>query len=389
MSIGPVRPRGRYALIDDQRSRPQSVVARGPGAPRRAAAAAIVGTFAVGMLAGPLVARAADGDLTGSKEGWAAANNDPAGSVGGAIGQELGPPPTGEVIVPAENVDEGYLPIGIQGGDHGYQSLLLLDNSKIPSGALVSQYTLTMIAGGSTDFGTPTGVEVCAAADFWSGGPNQKFEELPEAQCLYGASGVEGEGGAWTFDLTSVASAWAAGDLVDNGLLIRPFDAENLQTGQGNPQSDFQLSFAGITTETPPTVAASWSEPAPEETTPVFTPAPAQDNSNSGGGFAPPPVFNSVQTVEEPAVEVAPEVAPQVAPEVVPEALPVPAAVPQGSAWYVWLLLPIGAAGAYAYARSLTWDPAPAHEGGREGATSRLINSRNPGVVSSTPSFQV
>jgi hypothetical protein len=128
---------------------------------------------------------------------------------------------------------------------------------------------------------TITGIEACPATQTWNGGPAQGAAldgtRLPDVSCLTGTTGSWDPGsGTWTFDLTFAAQAWTTGlegaePLPNEGVVLRAAGAPNLAYGDPDLSTNWIVSLADST-------AASGLRPVIRYTT-----VPVADD---GGGSA-------------------------------------------------------------------------------------------------------
>ena len=207
---------------------------------------------------------------------------------------------------------------------------------------------------------------------------NADGEMVPAVECDYGSNGTF-EDGTWSFDLTTAANAWTDGTLENHGLLLRPAGAPNLAFGDPDSSTNSQLV---LDVSTPATARVSSSEPAPPPATlgslsgstgstgstdPIQStisspPSSQMDNPAplSGPDTAPPAEVAAPQDTTAPQPE-----NPSVALDATPTSAP-------STPLYVWLLLPVFAAGSWLVSRSLTAELVVA-DGRRTGALTRLV----------------
>jgi hypothetical protein len=219
----------------------------------------------------------------------------------------------------------------------------------------------------------------------------------PAVDCMFGGTGTFNEDTErWEFDLAFAADAWASGELDNNGVLISPIGVGNLAYGDPDLTTNAQLTLdiedvtvAYDTAEPPPPVEEldapeALGEPEQSEDMALeddggsFDDAPADDGAGFDDGAADAPeVADDAAGGEdmdgEPVDD--PEVAGE--PELEQAA---PASAEPGPAWFVWLLVPTFAGGAYLVGNAMTASPLAAVAGSeRPGAMSRLIASRGGG----------
>lgn len=381
---------------------------------RRAAGSVLAAVIAaLGLLAAPLTATAAEAEVTTTKVGWyfdTNAGTSATEAVGGTTLPEQDPPPANPTVPP------DTLPAGMQNAEHQYRSAIKFDLSAIPAGAQVDSFTVALHENSSS--GTVTGLEACAFTGDFAEGGNQDMNDMPEFSCIFSAQGAKAEEddpdterdetAYWLFEMPDTAQSWlkdpADGGIENHGLVIQYIPPPNLQIGEPDPtKSSGRIFFDGPETETPPTATITYTVGSGEQDTsnvelePVAPPAQdqgsstgsgdsstASGSSGSGGGFgfASSPQFESQPSQSQPTVEQepAPEVAApgdggEPAPETAePVAAPASQQVPVTTPAYVWALIPIGLAALYALSRSLTAEPQIAVE--REGVMTRLIERR-------------
>lgn len=244
---------------------------------------------------------------------------------------------------------------------------------------------------------------IVAADGDWKAGASQGEDEVPAVDCNLGATATRGDGGTWIFDLRLAANAWASGQLPNNGVVIRTAGAPNFAFGDKDTSTNKQVTLdsrsLAIGFETQPASGGAFGLDFGSDfgggsfgsgETGGFGDGGFSDGGGSfdSGGFTTDSGgsfdsggFGTDTGVADPVS--APEAAP--APEVAPDgavaegdptaiAPEVAGAMDPGSAWYVWLLVPVFLAGAYLTAQSLMV-PAEvsAAAAGREGAMTRLI----------------
>jgi hypothetical protein len=101
---------------------------------------------------------------------------------------------------------------------------------------------------------TVTGIEACPTTQTWNGGPAQGAAldgtRLPDANCLAGTTGkYDPAAGTWTFDLSFAAQAWTTGidgakPIANEGILLRPAGAPNLAYGDPDLSTNWVVSLA-------------------------------------------------------------------------------------------------------------------------------------------------
>ena len=134
-----------------------------------------------------------------------------------------------------------------------------------PVGATVEEFTMTLTesADPSANNGSSAvaAITACPIVAYWVEGENARFNGRPEADCnLASIPGVRDAEGRWTFDLKLYGQAVlsAATTFGQNGVLLMP---------TGAAPETFQVTWAGIASETPPTFTfrATGGEPPDHE----------------------------------------------------------------------------------------------------------------------------
>ncbi len=145
-----------------------------------------------------------------------------------------------------------------------------------PIDALVDRLTLTLkessAQGANTNAAGAT-VVACPIVDFWAGVKNGDFVNRPRCDESMSTPGVRAANGAWSFDLTSFATAWLdpASGLAQNGVLLREDVAAPVS---------FQVSYGDLSTGTI-----------------------AFDFATTGGGFSASSEFTFEETAPDATVE--------------------------------------------------------------------------------------
>lgn len=350
--------------------------------------------------------------------------------VSDAVAGGIGAVKDNEPTPPADPMAPGDLPVGIVGGTKHYESALKFEVPNVPEGDEVAEFLLVLTENQPTYHSSSPafrqavlaaltcarecdeeqfnkimeqegvenaviGVEACPFTEPFEEGGSQEPPEDQPIDCIYGANAERLEGGIWIVDLTFTVQAWQDGSLENHGILLRPTGAPNLAYGDPDATTNAQVTFS------PEVMAASETAPAPE-------PPPAFDDSasasgdagvssggssgsggtSSGGGFSSSPSGGvSGDPFSPPASQPADE-APLVAdsggapvddggaassPETAPVAGVLDESDTAGSAWWMWLLVPVFAAGTWMTAQSLTAEATVAGTRERAGAMSRLI----------------
>lgn len=253
--------------------------------------------------------------------------------------------------------------------------------------------------------GTPLLVEACPITEAgWEGERAQDEDDLPEVDCLFTATGtpVTVEGGTfWVFDLTFTAQDWYAGNLANNGLLLRPGNAENFAYGDPETTYSKQVTFANtvevaVESSAPQTfggggggtfdggTASSGGGDVGTSTDSGggFASSPQQtltsESFSTGGGFPSSTTSEPIST-EAPAVSSDPGVATPVEAPAQEQVQTLAANAPLGqpeSVWWLWVLLAATfLGGGYLLAMSLTQE-AVAEAARNGGAMTRLLERR-------------
>lgn len=221
------------------------------------------------------------------------------------------------------------------------------------------------------------------------------------ADCTLGANGTyEAADGSWTFDLGLAARAWNEGELANRGIVIRPAAAPQLAYGDPDPTTNVQVVLrpdptATVETAGEPTGLAGF-DPSQDGGTSASLgeadgPGPATTGNGSAGGamgLGGSPAGGGASgpgggsAAGQPAPVVAPEAsAPPTggaqtrdsAPQALPATTPISTTnVP----WWVLLLLPVLAGGAWTMGRSLAAEVVPAEPARDGGAMTRLLELR-------------
>lgn len=171
--------------------------------------------------------------------------------------------PTGPVAppsaLPTPDVPAGDFPVSVVLGQPDKESFLQLDSSAIPAGSTVSSLILTLhedAAGGNLGAATAT-VEARAVTGFLASGDSGKpWANRPSYDTTGpAAAGKRNADGSWTFELAPIAARWASGELSNNGIALVPASPQQGQT--------YEVVWVGPSGAKPPTVAGSYTPPAP------------------------------------------------------------------------------------------------------------------------------
>jgi hypothetical protein len=235
--------------------------------------------------------------------------------------------------------------------------------------------------------------------------PRDEETGEPLIDCVVGSgASFDEETERWSFDLTFAAEAWSSGELENHGVLIRPTGGPNLAFGDPDTSTNAQVVLGTDDV----TVAMDSAEPPPPAE-PLGDEAglpPAEDDfddqaadgmafEEDDGGFDDAGGDAGAGMGEAPDVD-GPEVAdgemgapeeggpvdePAVASPQLDEATP--AGGPVDAPWWIWLLVPAFAGGAYLVTNALT---APVTAGApvtaeRGGAMSRLVSRGSGGPL--------
>jgi hypothetical protein len=181
------------------------------------------------------------------------------GTVAPPAGTPL-PPVAPPGALPTPDVPAGDFPVSVVGGQPDKESFLQLDSSAIPQGSTVSSLVLTLHedpnASGKLNPDTAR-IEARAVTGFMVGGvQGAPWVNRPAYDTIGpAAAGKRAPDGTWTFDLTQIAAGWASGNLSNNGLALVPAAP---QQGQA-----YEVVWFGPAGAAPPTVAGSFTPPAP------------------------------------------------------------------------------------------------------------------------------
>lgn len=221
---------------------------------------------------------------TGSKAGatidqtgwWSQTNAVPASPVPGVT-----LPP---VTVPAPpSVPAGTIAIGATAGQ--IDKVAAVGIAPEVTDGVVDHAILTVAEAANGQQLNNTGSEAvivgCPITQFWVGGPNGQWSNVPPNSCTSGkVVGTRSPDGVWTFDLTLIAAQWlTAGALAPNGVVLLP----EVPSPSG---ATFQVVLNGDPSSIGIDLAAS--PPAPSTT--AAAAAPAATTAPASGGGSPPPV---------------------------------------------------------------------------------------------------
>jgi hypothetical protein len=169
------------------------------------------------------------------------------------------PPVAPPGALPTPDVPSGDFPVSVVGGQPDKESFFQLDSSSIPAGSTVSSLVLTLhedAAGGNLSADTAT-IEARAVTGFMASGDQGKpWAGRPQYDTTGpAAAGKRAADGSWTFELAPIAARWANGELSNNGIALVPAAPQQGQT--------YEVVWFGPGGATPPTVAGSFTPPAP------------------------------------------------------------------------------------------------------------------------------
>lgn len=273
----------------------------------------------------------------------------------------------------AAPTEPGHLAVGLQAGASDMRSYMLFDLSAVPFGGSVdslilrlnvsradaadTEHTTHHTGPGSKTPATTNesraSITACAVTIPWgsvegappyamdSKDPTKSDPVEPFVKNGYDCNrfSVKGKAGnPWTFDLSKIAKEWVAGTLVNNGIVLLP----DLTGGTDSWRMEFHAAPLEVQNNETRQIYVSPKEAGSATVTYTApdqqpTPDPTPEPTGDGGGFVPPPVT--------PTFEPAPGPAPTSSSDPQPsQPAQEPVAQPKtGSAWYAWLVLPLGA----------------------------------------------
>jgi hypothetical protein len=291
------------------------------------------------------------------------------------------------------NVPKGTLPVSSAAGDPEKFSAMEFKLAGKPGG-LVEQAVLVLrenTSPGATTNAEGAKIVACPVAEsFWADGASGAWRARPTYDCDVASAPGERDAktGLWTFDLTSVASLWAAADHTGStsAALVEAADApESFQVAFDGPSLEgvgFRFSIGAPLPTADLPVSSSGSAGSGAATSGGMA---AGSSGSVGGGSAPAPVAGApdVAPAGVPAQE--PAVAAPAAAETTPVASPIAAppwyaGIPAGG--YVVLLLALGLA--YLMMLALGPDAQPAAGPTQRGVSRALERLRNAAVATTT-----
>jgi hypothetical protein len=228
-------------------------------------------------------------------------------------------------------------------------------------------------------------------------------DRVVDVDCILGANGMRGDDGVWSFDLTFAAAAWAAGDIENHGILLRPSGAPNLAFGDPDTSTNAQIVL-----DTAEVRAAMETA----EALPDAEPLPPMDGFEDGmsfeedgfeedgfdAGFEDGAGFDADEPMDA-GLSDAPDLDAEFADDEMAApmdddpavAAPVDTMAAGGDAvvtpWWMWLLVPAFFGGAYLTSQALTAPVVATTGAAQGGALSRLIARR--GAAAADPLRQV
>jgi hypothetical protein len=309
-------------------------------------------------------------------------------------------------------VEPGTLPVGMYGGATRYVSALKFELPPIPDNALVEQFDLVLnegnltfsiespafrgavlaglsqypeqhpevlqaylegVASGNPALAAfePTGIEACLIRSAWVAGPSQDAANKPQADCLFGGTGVrDTAAGTWTFDISPIVQAWVDG-APNEGIYLGPLGSQNVAYGDPDPSTNFVVSL--VTSADPasgPKAVVATGE-KPPELVDLSPDGVLGDSLGSDAG-----IVDNVNAFSAPLGGTTSGASGEV-PTVNEVAASRNTAGGAETPWWIWLVFPIGAAGCYALAQAL--DASPSLATRRPGAMTRLVQARRSG----------
>lgn len=261
--------------------------------------------------------------------------------------------------LPAPDVPEEAIAVELRLGRPGRVAALGIVLDAEP-GSTVNSFVLRLkeAEGGFAQRGSDPAVQACPVTSFLVPERNGSPANVPEADCETAtADGVRADDGTWTFDLTTIATAWLDpfGTLQPNGIRLDPV---------GEPPASFQVTFTGMEDAV---IVADIDPPAEAAEDPFatgggsFTPPPASTDVAGGGEFTPAPVdvapVEPVAPTVDPPTETNPEPTPSGGSQVAAPVAASRAGETFGN-WPGWVVLGLLGAVLLALAASLVLGPA-------------------------------
>jgi hypothetical protein len=243
------------------------------------ALAAGVAALVIGPVGAALAASDASGRVATVSQGWW--NQAP---VPVAVPENpvtgLAPAPA----VPPPDVPEGVLPVSMRLGEVTRVAAIGM-TFDAPAGTQVNRLVLRLpeAEGPLVQQGSGPSVRACPITDFLVTEENGEAANIPSADCeVAQATGERGDDGTWTFDLTSIAQAWASGTVTVNGIRLEPV---------GEAPATFQVAFAGhddATIEADLVAGAGGADPFGDLTAGTVDDFGAGFGGDGGSAFADP-----------------------------------------------------------------------------------------------------
>lgn len=218
------------------------------------------------------------------------------------------------------------------------------------------------------------GVEACAVTAEWEPGESQSPEAAPPVDCIFGATGVRDASGAWAFDLSLMAQAWADGSMPFHGIALRPLGPPNLAYGDPDISTTSQIAFAGADSAAgePPQLVVELGRGGGDD--------PGFSSADTGGASFADVAAGSLDPSFVPPAGVTDVASPPVAAPTAGAPVPAPAGRSDPrTPWYVWATIPLALAGLAAFHQGLTAGAFGAGAVLRPGALARLVGSGRVG----------
>ncbi|MBA3655077.1 MAG: hypothetical protein H0W70_12900 [Actinobacteria bacterium] len=310
-----------------------------------------------------------------------------------------------DFLVP-QPIPPGELPVGMIGGATRYTSLLQFVLPSIPAKSVVNKFEL-VIKDGSLAFSitspafrqailavlsqypeqqpevvdrfvadvtaqhtalgdfTPTGIEACMVTGAWEGGANQDPAKKPPTDCIVGGLGKHDDGAkAWTFDISGMVQAWVDGT-PNIGVSLSPLGAQNVAYGDADPSTNFILTLASGDGDAAPRARFDVGPPPVTESLDAVPDTALGAPLDSSGGVAADTSSSSGSVLGDVGVPS------QAGSAVIGSGTKAKlASTNVGTAWWIWLAIPMVIAGCVALSQAI--DAAPNLATRRPGALTRL-----------------